>query len=99
MFDDQNIDDKSLLLALKRKMMRDLEERQQQQAVVNNVYGGSIGGEHGGGVGGGLEEMSPEERDYFVDIARQNIPEGDAEMPNGGWKKSVHRYTQPKKKI
>jgi hypothetical protein len=104
-------DDDVLLAAIRKRLLREIErENEARQAgggggggggassIVNNVYGGSLGGGVAGQLGN-AQEMTPEERDYFVDIARQNVPEGDEEMPHGGWRKSVHRYTQDKKKV
>lgn len=62
---------------------------------------------------GGPGEMSPEDHDYFVDILRQDIGEGgqadfvdpttgqptSQAMPQGGWRKRVHRFSVPKKKM
>lgn len=77
-----------LLEAVKRKTLRDLEERAAAASVINN-YGG--GGHEAGGIMGGMAGHggeSPEDRDYFVDIDRDDR--------EGGWTKRVHRYTKKK---
>lgn len=90
-----DINDDALLEAIRRRarMLRELQHEIGGQGeggsahIENNVYGGGLGG----GVSeklGNAGDISPEERDYFVDIIRKNNEDG--------WKKSVHRYTQPR---
>ena len=51
-----------------------------------------------------MSQMAPEDRDYFVEIVREDLPEiNEATGKPMGWKKKVHRYTtelgkDPKKK-
>lgn len=91
-----DIQDDALLEAIRRraKMLRELQHEIGGQGggggashIENNVYGGGLGG----GVSeslGNAEDISPEERDYFVDILREDT--------DNGWHKKVHRYTQPR---
>lgn len=123
MGDDPELTDADLVKAIRKRMLDEIGagKRPDSERIVNNVYGGPIVGGGvmdqlgggGGGEGGGLEGMSPEDRDYFVDIMRQDYDPGDEAMvidpatgekvpqklARGGWSKNVHRYTSPKKKM
>jgi hypothetical protein len=50
------------------------------------------------GLGGGvMAEMSPEDRDYWVEITREDLDEiNPATKKPKGWKKKVKRYTTPR---
>lgn len=94
--------DQMLVEAARKRMLRDMEERVAAQSITNNVYGG--GGQHGG-VGDHMGASDPGDRDYFVDISRENREPGDADPtdPEGqrkfereGWYKRVRRHTQKK---
>jgi hypothetical protein len=111
----QDISDIDLIRAIRKRMLDEIGSRGDAERIVNNIYGGSL--PSGGGVMdqlGGAASSSPEEdRDYFVDIMRQNFEPGDeAEfldpqtgqpvkrpMERGGWQKRVHRFSAPKKKV
>lgn len=116
--DDQDqYSDDALLQMVRKRIARELEEQRGGQVVTNNVYGGGGGGPpQGGGLteqmaqdpGGG--SSSPEDYDYFVDIARENLEAGDPDpmdperkLNREGWRKRVHRYRTPaggdKKKV
>lgn len=94
--------DEMLLEALRRRMMRLLEEREasRESAIVNNIYSGGLQGGIGPGPGpgaGGLYERntpSPEDLEYYVDIKRQDVMDDAGKKI--GWNKSVHRYTEKK---
>jgi hypothetical protein len=114
MDDGQNPSDMDLVAAIRRRMLNEIQEQKDAERIVNNIYGGSI---PGGGVMdrlGSAASPSPEEdRDYFVDILRQNYEPGDEaevidpetgmpvkqQLQAGGWKKRVHRFSSPKKKV
>jgi hypothetical protein len=79
-----------LLDAIKRRALRELKDRKEAggggSAITNHVY---ANGDHG--IRGGMtghDEADPEDRDYFVDISRQDN--------ENGWDKKVHRYTKKK---
>lgn len=113
--DQKNITDDDLVRAIRARMLEDIKKKADAERIVNNVYGGPI-------VGGGIAEQmgpqpgdpvgSPADRDYFVDIMRQDYEPGDEAMvidpatgqqipqklARGGWSKRVHRFSSPKKK-
>jgi hypothetical protein len=95
--------------AIRDRILSEVRSPRDVEKVVNNVYGGPITGSGknqglGGGVAGemaGEDAMSPEDRDYFVDIMRQDLDpneiDEETQKPYGkGWRKKVHRYTKPK---
>ncbi len=80
--------------AIRKRLLAEIEQGRggSGQSVVNNVYGG--GAPAAGG--GGIREMmgSPEDRDYFVDIEREDLPDiNPATGKPKGWKKKVHRFS------
>lgn len=87
------LDDSMLIQAARQRVLDQLRAKSEAASIINNVYGG---GSDGGGVMGGMHDAAPsggDDRDYFVDILRENL---NPEDPSQGWKKSVHRYAQPK---
>ncbi len=94
---DSVLDDAQLIQAARKRLLRMLEaEGGGGSPVTNNVYGG-------GGHGGLTEQMqgadSDPDRDYFVDITREDLPEiNPATKKPMGWKKSVHRRSAAKGK-
>ena len=113
MVSKKSIDDAMLLEALKRRMLESIEKQAAQQQVVNNVYGsGSAGsGSQDSGVGRGVHDnmgspVSPEDKDYWVEIMREDLGQGMPFDPNDpesgtvrgekGWRKMVHRFDSPK---
>lgn len=99
---DDQITEDMLLNAIRKRQLADIERRDSER-IVNNIYGGGIGaggvsGQMGGGGGG--EFQDPADRDYFVDIVREDLPEinPDTGRPRG-WKKRVHRFATGKKKV
>lgn len=106
----EDINDQVLAHALKRRMMRDLEERGMggaTQITNNNIGSGGGGGGGGGGMmGGGEMPEDPRDMQYFVDIVRENLEPGDEydtadgkrKATRNGWRKQVHRFVVPKKK-
>lgn len=113
---DQELTDADLVKAIRQRMLDDIRKKADAERIVNNIYGGPVAGggvmdQMGGGASGG--SPSPEDRDYFVDIMRQDYDPGDEAMvidpttgekipqklARGGWSKRVHRFTSPKKKV
>jgi len=87
--------------AIRDRILSEVKQPRDVERIVNNVYGGPLTHEKNQGLGGGLvSEMAgvaPEDRDYFVDIMREDLPEinPDTGKPRG-WRKTVKRYTKPK---
>lgn len=95
---DQQIDDNVLLQAIRQRMLDEIKAKREAAAIINNnLYGQGGGGPSG--IQAGMHDAAPsgggDDRDYFVDILRENI---DPENPSLGWKKTVHRHTEPKGK-
>lgn len=108
-----DLSDQSLIKAVRRRLLEELQ-RKEQEKIVNNIYGGQVVPEKSGimenmaGQDGG--DITPEDRDYFVDILRQNYDPGDEaqvidpttgqpvtqKLDRGGWQKRVHRFTKKK---
>jgi len=97
----QQLNEKMLVQAMRERILDEIKRRNSDShSIVNNVYGSSTAGKPGimGALGGESSDSASDPRgdhDYFVDILRENL---DPEDPKKGWKKSVHRYVQPKKK-
>lgn len=90
----RQLSDKTLITAVRKRLLREIQREQAQQGMVtNNVYGGGIGGHSGMGQDSGLMEkmQADDPYDYQVDISR--MP-GEVE---GSWNKKVTR-TRLKKK-
>ncbi len=89
------INDEMLIQAMRKRLLDQIAAQGGgSQSVVNNVYGGGIS--EAQGAGGGPD---PSDRDYFVDIMREDLPEINAATGKPkGWKKSVHRFSTEKKK-
>ncbi|HBR25982.1 MAG TPA: hypothetical protein DD732_02910 [Rhizobiales bacterium] len=90
------MNDAVLIQAVRKRLLDELRAKHgggNQQHV--NVYGG--GGHDGGGVSGGMggEAISPEDRDYFVNIERRDAVDPSTGEKNG-WDKKVHRFTTAK---
>lgn len=97
--------DDELLRSILQRVRQDMEKERAANTIINNIYGGGPSGGPMGGGGGmrgvmdnmngaGGELADPGLFDYFVDIERQPL-----EGVEGGWKKKVHRYREPKKKM
>ena len=93
--------------AIRDRILSEVKKPRDVDRIVNNVYGGSLTGSDknqglGGGVTGEMSEgISPEDRDYFVDILREDLDPTEinkkTQKPYGkGWRKEVHRYTKKK---
>lgn len=105
---EDDVSDEGLVREMRRQILSKIRGGGASQSVVNNVYGGAIpGGGEGGGVmerGGGDMPMPEGDRDYFVDILREDLPEINEKTGKPkGWKKTVHRFStargeDPKKK-
>jgi hypothetical protein len=101
MGNDEEINDAMLIQAMRRRVMEEIGDRGGRGASVvnNNVYGGGLGSGGNGGIGGG-DTTDPSDRDYFVDIMREDLPElNPLTGKPKGWKKSVHRFSTGKKKV
>jgi hypothetical protein len=86
--------------AIRDRILSEVRQPKGFERIVNNVYGGPIAGEKNQGLGGGvvgeMGGMSPDDREYFVDIMREDLPEINPETGKPkGWRKSVRRYTKP----
>lgn len=114
--DEQDIDEAQLVKAMRRRLLDEIQTRKDRDAekIVNNIYGSSMAG--GGGIMdrlGGSDPGSSDpraDRDYFVDILRQNYEPGEEvdvmdpdsgqrikkKLNSGGWQKLVHRYEKKK---
>ena len=112
--DDQNsISDMDLVAAIRRRMLEDIQAKKDAEKIVNNIYGGPVGGGVMDQLGGPASPSPEGDRDYFVDILRQDYEPGDEAMvidpetgqpvpkklDRGGWQKRVHRFSSPKKKV
>jgi hypothetical protein len=115
---DSPVTDEVLLQAIRKRLLDEIAEQQQASSIINNnVYGaGQDAGQQAEapGIAAGMQgqDMSPEERSYFVDILKQEYEPGDTtqfydpesggpsdvELKHGGWGKRVHRFSTPKKK-
>ena len=90
--EDPVLDDAALIRAARKRLLRMLEAEESPTAsIVNNVG-------YGGGGSGLMEKMGttddPSDREYFVDILREDLPEiNEATGKPKGWKKSVHRHS------
>lgn len=95
MDEEQEINDAMLVQAMRRRVLEDIRQRGGGGSVINNnVYGGGVGS----GIGGG--DIDPADREYFVDIVREDLPElNEATGKPKGWKKKVHRFSTSKKKM
>ena len=115
--DDKEITDEDLVRAIRSRILEDIKKKADAERIVNNVYGGPIAGgaiseQMGAGQPGGAGG-DPADRDYFVDIMRQDYDPGDEvmvidpttgervpqQLARGGWSKRVHRFSAPKKKV
>lgn len=96
---DEEVNDDVLLRAIRQRMLEDLRSPRQSAApITNNVYGGGVGG----GVRDSMSDadLGGVDRDYFVDIVREDLPDiNEATGKPIGWKKKVHRFSTPKKKM
>jgi len=93
MSDDYN---KQLQEAIRRRLLEEIGSSRGGQAITNNVYGGGLTGGVRGQMSGEGEDMPmpKDERDYFVDILREDLPEiNEATGKPKGWRKKVHRFT------
>lgn len=108
---DDDLSDETMVREMRRRILEQIRHAGggggQAQSITNNVYGGAVPGGGGGGVreqAGGDMPMPQDDRDYFVDIMREDLPEiNEATGKPKGWKKTVHRFTtarndDPKKK-
>ena len=99
-----NISDRMLLEAIREKALNDIKAQHAAQQIFNITgQSGTGAGSPASGVSGvgaamsGPDTMSQEDRDYYVDILREDMPEiNEATGKPKGWKKQVHRYTTPK---
>lgn len=84
--------------AIRDRILSEVRKPRDVERIVNNVYGGALTSDKNQGLGGGvMGEMSPEDRDYLVDITREDLPElNPLTGKPKGWKKTVKRYTQPR---
>jgi hypothetical protein len=84
--------------AIRRRLLEEVEgKRGGAASVVNNVYGSAGGGGQGGGLMDSWGGGGGEERDYFVDILREDLDEiNEATGKPKGWRKKVHRFTTPR---
>lgn len=111
--DEDQISDQMLIAAARKRLLAELAGGGgggDAARIVNNVYGAGGGSGGGGGVfeglqGGGAGGGGEDPFDYFVDITRENVPEGgqnpldpDQTLAGGGWAKRVHRFRGSKKK-
>lgn len=111
MGDDQQISDEQIVAAIRRRLLDEVSQRSGGQSITNNVYGGSVGGQPSSGQGGGILDRfgggqggsgvsGPEDKDYFVDILREELQPGDVvdgqEIKRPGWRKKVHRFATAK---
>lgn len=93
---DTPLDDAELIRALRRRMLSELQGGSDVTPVVNNVYGGGVSGAMGQAMQGDPENR--DDYDYFVDIARRDLPELNPDTGKPvGWEKNVHRYRSKKK--
>ncbi len=89
------VDDNALIQAMRQRLLEEIRAKREAANVINNnVYGGGTPAAGIGAEAGGMSD--PDGSDYMVDIIRENIDPAD---PKKGWKKQVHRYKQPKKKV
>lgn len=100
---DEEEYNKMLREAIRDRILNEVRKPRDVERIVNNVYGGALtGSDKNQGLGGGVTgEMAPEDRDYFVDILREDLDPTEinekTKKPYGkGWRKEVHRYTKPK---
>ena len=88
--------------AIRDRILNEVRQPRDVERIVNNVYGGPLTSDRNQGLGGGVtgemsEGMTPEDRDYFVDIMREDLPEiNPATGKPRGFKKKVQRYTTAK---
>lgn len=88
--------------AIRERLLSEVKKPRDYEKIVNNVYGGDVASSKNQGLGGGvMADMSPDDRDYFVDIVREDLDPTQinekTKKPYGkGWRKEVHRYTKPK---
>jgi hypothetical protein len=84
--------------AIRERLLSEVKKPRDYEKIVNNVYGGDVSSAKNQGLGGGvMADMNPDDRDYFVDITREDLP--DLNPLTGkpkGWHKKVKRYTQPR---
>lgn len=100
---DPEITDAMLIAAARKRLLDEIGQGRGGGAITNNVYGGGIPSGDGGGMlgGSGPSAIAPEDRDYFVDILREELQPGDLvdgePMTRPGWRKKVHRWSGKKK--
>lgn len=84
--------------AIRDRILNEVKRPRDVEKVINNVYGGPLTTEKNQGLGGGvMAEMSPEDRDYWVEITREDLDEiNPATKKPKGWTKKVKRYTTPR---
>lgn len=94
---NDDVNDETLLRAIRKRLLTEVESPRDAERIVNNVYGGGVGT----GQGGVMDRLGQaptagghdDDADYFVDIMREDLPEiNDATGKPKGWKKSVHRF-------
>jgi hypothetical protein len=86
--------DAVLIQAVRKRLLDELRSKhgggQAHQNV--NVYGG---GGNPGGMAGGMHDESPAEsdRDYYVDIMREDLGQNPETGKPKGFRKKVHRFS------
>lgn len=93
---DEAPDDNMLLQAIRKRILKDIEEKQ-TASIINNVYGtGTVPPQNDikGLMAGGGDGEDP--FDYMVDIERRDLPELNAQGKPVGWSKKVRRYREKK---
>lgn len=84
---EDQITEKMLLNALRRRLLEELQAKREERATIQNIIGGGAGA--GGGRGlydqfagspGVPSPVDPGQYDYLVDIIRRQIPEGATEV-------------------
>lgn len=95
---EDEINDAMLVQAMRRRLMDEISERggRASSVVNNNVYGGGL---RDGGMGAGPMDDGGSDRDYFVDILKEDLETDPETGKSKGWRKKVHRFSTPKKKV
>ena len=86
--------------AIRDRILSEVKKPRDVERIVNNVYGGAIDREgRNQGLGSGVmgEMGADDDREYTVDITREDLPElNPLTGKPKGWKKTVVRKSQPR---
>lgn len=94
--DDEDINDESLLRAIRKRLLDEISSGRSAERIVNNVYGSSPTGLVDRLNESYMGQSGEDPYEYFVDIDREDKidPETGEKI---GWAKKVRRYRDKKK--